>query len=50
MHLQWLVIEFCMLNTVSNDRLQYYTANFTFSEQCIIIHMCEKDQQDAHIS
>ena len=22
--------------------------NFTFSEPCIVIHICEKDQQDAH--
>lgn len=49
MHLQWLVTEFCTLNTVSNDRLQYYKANFTFSELCIMTHMREKDQQDAHI-
>jgi len=50
MYLQSVVIEFCMFNTVSNDRLQYYKANFTFSEPCIMKHMCEKDQKDAHFS
>ena len=27
-----------------------YETNFTFSEQCIVIHIREKDQQDAHFS
>jgi hypothetical protein len=50
MYLQSVVIEFCTFNTQSNDRLQYYKANFTFSEQCIMKHMREKVQQDAHFS
>jgi hypothetical protein len=50
MYLQSVVTEFCTFDTESIDRLQYYKANLTFSEPCIMKHMCEKVQQDAHFS
>jgi len=34
----------------SPSRIVPYTVNFTFAEPCIVIHICEKDQQDAHFS
>jgi len=35
---------------VSSSRIVPYMVNFTFTESCIVIHICEKDQQDAHFS
>jgi hypothetical protein len=29
--------------------ISYHINIITFSEQCIVTHICEKDQQDAHV-
>jgi hypothetical protein len=33
-----------------HDWEKWVNVNFMFSELCIMIHICEKDQQDAHFS
>jgi hypothetical protein len=42
-------VRHCMI-FVSSSRIVPYMVNFTFTESCIVIHICEKDQQDAHFS
>jgi len=42
-------VRSCMI-FVSPSRIVHYMVNFTFAEPCIVIHVCDKDQQDAHFS
>jgi hypothetical protein len=40
-------VRHCMI-FLSSSRIVPYMANFTFAKPCIVMHICEKDQQDAH--
>jgi hypothetical protein len=40
-------VRHCMI-FFSPSRIVPHTVNFTFSETCILIHICKKNQHDAH--